>query len=630
MELRLLARVGHELRTPLGAVLGMIELALGTALTAEQREYLEKAQASARHLGGLVEDLLDLARSEQGPLRLEEQAFSLPVLVGETQRAFLPRAREKGLELVCDIAPAVPDGVRGDPARLRQVLTQLLDNALKFTERGRVAMRVRVNEADADWLKLSVSDTGIGIAPRDLERIFEPFTLVDGSHTRRQGGAGLGLALSARLVGLMGGRIGAESEPGRGSTFHFELRLPADPAGNAATEQDLAALAGRAVLVLDGQEASRRVLGELLESLGSRPTLTDDPARALDALNRAARWGAPFALAIVDGQVRGSVAFRARRAEDDPLLAITPHVVLESPGEPAGVFRGGRGPRLTRPVTRPELLAVLRRALAAPPQAAQPVPPAGVAPGQRALRVLVAEDNPLNAFMAVRMLETLGHRAETVGSGRQAVESLAAAAFDAVLMDVQMPEMDGLEATRLIRAAERGRPSRARILALTALASQQDLEQCLSAGMDGCLTKPFSVSALREALAGIQAGLPGAAVAAADAPAFDRMALAAQLGDDAEAVREVLETFAREAPCQLARLQAAVAGADASGLEQWSHRLKGALLWLRAGRAAASAEALEQLGRSGDLGGASRVLADLDRELQRVLAQAGQQDRRPD
>ncbi len=614
----LLANVGHELRTPLGAVLGMTELALGTALTAEQREYVEKAHGAARQLGGLVEDLLDLARIEEGPLRLDDVAFSLPVLVAETLRAFSPTARGRGIELLCDIETGVPDGVRGDPARLRQVLAQLLDNALKFTERGRVAVRVRRAPDDAERLEITVSDTGIGIAARDLARIFEPFTQVDGSRSRRRGGTGLGLGLSVRLAGLMGGRVWAESEPGRGSAFHLEVRLLADPAGDAASERDISDLAGRPVLVLDGQEASRQALGELLQSLGLPPTLTGDAAQALDALNRAVREGAPFAAVIVDRRVRGSVAFRAQRSEDDPLLAATPHIVLESAGEAIAAFRGGLSPGLTRPVTRPELLTALRRAVLAPPPRAMPVPTPA-----RPLRVLVAEDNPVNAFMAVRMIESLGHRGEVVGTGRQAVDALVEDGFDVVLMDLQMPEMDGEEATRLIRAAERGSDRHVRILAVTAQTRPQDLEQCLDAGMDGFLAKPFSLRALREALEGEgQTDTPSPAAPLPPAASIDRERLQAQLGDDAEGVEELLGTFARDAPGHMATLRAAVSSGDAQGIERAAHRIKGSLLWLRAERAGARAAALEQIGQSGELVHASRVLAELDLEVEQVVAEA--------
>lgn len=623
----ILAAVGHELRTPLGTILGMTDLAAQTPLTPEQREYVDAAHRAARQLQGLVDDLLDLSQLDGGTLRLHEVAFSLPSLVGDTVRAFVPPAREKGLELLCEIDPDTPDGVRGDPARLRQVLTLLLDNALKFTAEGRVTVRLRraAGGERRGRLALSVSDTGLGVAVEDRARIFEPLTQTDATATRRAGGAGLGLALGARLVKTMGGEIHLASQPGQGSTFRVELPLDEDPSGKRPTPQDLEALHGQQALVLDGEPTSRKALGELLGGMGVRPLLTDDPLVAREALAQAAGKGSPFALMIIDPRVRGSVVFRAQRAEDDPIVATTPRVLLESPGDPGWGGRTGPSPRLSRPVTRPEVVVALRRALAEPTRPSGAAARAGLV---EPLRVLVAEDNWVNAFMASRMLERLGHRAEVVGDGAQAVAAVERGDFEVVLMDLQMPEMDGLEATRKIRAGERGTGRRVKVIAVTAFSAESELGRCQAAGMDGLLPKPFTL----EALTGILTPPPAQTASVdddraeipdpADARVFDLERLATQLGDDPEAVTEILESFVRDTPATLAQLRQAVAAGDATRVERAAHRLKGSLLWITAETAATHAATLESQARAGDLKTLQQPLEALDREVGRVLEEA--------
>ncbi len=421
---------------------------------------------------------------------------------------------------------------------------------------------------------------------------------------------------------MMGGQVRLESEPGRGATFEVEITLPEEPAGRGATEEDLRALGGQRVLVLDGDGASRLTLEQILGTLGVRSTLTGDPSAARDALAEAAARGSPFALMIVDPRVRGSVAFRAQRAEDDPLVAATPRVLLESPGDPGWGGRTGGSPRLTRPLTRPEVVAALHRALAEPPSP----PVTSAAEGHAAaLRVLVAEDNRVNAFMATRMLERLGHRVEVVGNGARAVGAVERSDFDVVLMDLQMPEMDGLEAARRIRARERETGRRARVIAVTAFAAENELERCHAAGMDGLLAKPFTLEALASMLGSRpeeatpsekgRAEAPGAP----DAPPFDLARLTTQLGDDSEAVAEVLASFVRDAPAALVHLREAVAARDAKAVERAAHRLKGSLLWITAETAAKEAAALENQARSGDPKTLRQPLETLDREVGRVL-----------
>jgi CheY-like chemotaxis protein len=396
----------------------------------------------------------------------------------------------------------------------------------------------------------------------------------------------------------------------------------------AKVEPDLEAIEGQCVLVLDGETASRQALGEMLGTLGTRPTLTNDPAAARDALAQAAGQGEPFALMIVDPCVRGSVTFRAQRAEDDPLVAATPRVFLESPGDQGGGGPSGF-PRLERPVTRTALIGALRRALAEPPP---PAAPAARDERSDPLRVLVAEDNRVNAFMAARMLERLGHRVEVVADGAQAVAAFERGDFQVVLMDLQMPGMDGFEAIRRIRAVE-GSGRRTRVIAVSAFDAEDERERSRSAGMDGVLAKPFTLEVLADALTrGSPRGFDdGGDRGEVPSPPgnrfFDLERLTTQLGGDHEAVAEVLDGFARDAPAILLELREAVAGGDLERVKQAAHRLKGSLLWITAETAATRAATLESRAREGDTAALRQALDALDQEVGRVLEDAARRPR---